>query len=217
MAAVLGIVGPKAIRDSPTGLCGALRGSAAPSCGSRGSTASWSRSTYSAGSRSRGPGAKIGTTGRELVQEFATEIETSEAMEALARAKQPRGYRDLRVFLMAKVGVRDGQASARPLVARPVELAQGRSPAALIGARRGRLLAPLASHRGDGSYSISAPQGVWDRSRVRPIRLRGDGVRRGGLHRWLALRRHFGTVRPRNGSSTLRCCDGGVAIRYRRL
>jgi predicted DNA-binding WGR domain protein len=38
---------------------------------------------------------RIGTNGQELVEVFATEIEAGEALEALARAKRRRGYRDL--------------------------------------------------------------------------------------------------------------------------
>jgi predicted DNA-binding WGR domain protein len=38
---------------------------------------------------------RIGTNGREMVQEFASEIEAARALEALARAKRRRGYRDL--------------------------------------------------------------------------------------------------------------------------
>ena len=38
---------------------------------------------------------RIGTNGRELAQVFATEIEAGEALEALAKAKRRRGYRDL--------------------------------------------------------------------------------------------------------------------------
>jgi predicted DNA-binding WGR domain protein len=38
---------------------------------------------------------RIGTNGRELAEVFATEIEASEVLEALARAKRRRGYRDL--------------------------------------------------------------------------------------------------------------------------
>jgi predicted DNA-binding WGR domain protein len=38
---------------------------------------------------------RIGTNGRELVEEFATELEAGQALEALARAKRRRGYRDL--------------------------------------------------------------------------------------------------------------------------
>ena len=38
---------------------------------------------------------RIGTNGRELVEVFATEIEAGEALEAIARAKRRRGYRDL--------------------------------------------------------------------------------------------------------------------------
>jgi predicted DNA-binding WGR domain protein len=38
---------------------------------------------------------RIGTNGRELVEEFASEIEAGEALEALARGKRRRGYQDL--------------------------------------------------------------------------------------------------------------------------
>lgn len=38
---------------------------------------------------------RIGTNGRELVEEFASENEAGEALEAIARAKRLRGYRDL--------------------------------------------------------------------------------------------------------------------------
>jgi predicted DNA-binding WGR domain protein len=38
---------------------------------------------------------KIGKRGREIVQEFASEDEATAALEALARAKRRRGYRDL--------------------------------------------------------------------------------------------------------------------------
>jgi predicted DNA-binding WGR domain protein len=38
---------------------------------------------------------RIGTNGQEKVEEFATEAEASHALEALARAKRRRGYRDL--------------------------------------------------------------------------------------------------------------------------
>ena len=38
---------------------------------------------------------RIGTNGRELAKVFATEIEAGEALEALAKAKRRRGYRDL--------------------------------------------------------------------------------------------------------------------------
>lgn len=38
---------------------------------------------------------RIGTNGRELVEEYATEIEAGPALEALAGAKRRRGYRDL--------------------------------------------------------------------------------------------------------------------------
>jgi predicted DNA-binding WGR domain protein len=38
---------------------------------------------------------RIGTNGQELVEVFTNEIEAGEALEALARAKRRRGYRDL--------------------------------------------------------------------------------------------------------------------------
>jgi len=38
---------------------------------------------------------RIGTHGRELVEEFAGEIEAGQALEAAAQAKRRRGYRDL--------------------------------------------------------------------------------------------------------------------------
>ena len=38
---------------------------------------------------------RIGTTGQELVEVFADEIEAGEALEMLAREKRRRGYRDL--------------------------------------------------------------------------------------------------------------------------
>ncbi len=38
---------------------------------------------------------RIGSKGQELVQEFQNETEAHEALEALARAKRRRGYRDL--------------------------------------------------------------------------------------------------------------------------
>jgi predicted DNA-binding WGR domain protein len=38
---------------------------------------------------------RIGTNGQELVQEFATEAEASEALAMIAAAKRRRGYRDL--------------------------------------------------------------------------------------------------------------------------
>jgi predicted DNA-binding WGR domain protein len=38
---------------------------------------------------------RIGTNGRELVQVFESEGEAGAALEALARAKRRRGYRDL--------------------------------------------------------------------------------------------------------------------------
>jgi predicted DNA-binding WGR domain protein len=38
---------------------------------------------------------RIGTNGRELAEEFATEIEAEAVLEALARAKRRRGYGDL--------------------------------------------------------------------------------------------------------------------------
>ena len=38
---------------------------------------------------------RMGTRGRELAQEFATEGEAAEALELLTRAKRRRGYRDV--------------------------------------------------------------------------------------------------------------------------
>ena len=38
---------------------------------------------------------RIGTNGQELVEVFATEVEASRALEAVAAAKRRRGYRDL--------------------------------------------------------------------------------------------------------------------------
>ena len=38
---------------------------------------------------------RIGTTGREMVEVFADELEAGLALEAVARAKRRRGYRDL--------------------------------------------------------------------------------------------------------------------------
>jgi hypothetical protein len=38
---------------------------------------------------------RIGTNGQELVEVFTNEIEAGEALEALARVKRRRGYRDL--------------------------------------------------------------------------------------------------------------------------
>jgi predicted DNA-binding WGR domain protein len=38
---------------------------------------------------------QIGSDGQELVQVFATEIEAGAALEAIARVKRRRGYRDL--------------------------------------------------------------------------------------------------------------------------
>ena len=38
---------------------------------------------------------RIGTTGPELVEVFADEIEAGRTLEALARLKRRRGYRDL--------------------------------------------------------------------------------------------------------------------------
>ncbi len=38
---------------------------------------------------------RIGTNGRELVEEFAGEIEAGQALEVVAQAKRRRGYRDL--------------------------------------------------------------------------------------------------------------------------
>jgi predicted DNA-binding WGR domain protein len=38
---------------------------------------------------------RIGTNGRELVEEFASEIEAGQALEVVAQAKRRRGYQDL--------------------------------------------------------------------------------------------------------------------------
>jgi predicted DNA-binding WGR domain protein len=38
---------------------------------------------------------RIGTNGQELVEVFPDELEAGEALEAVARAKRRRGYRDL--------------------------------------------------------------------------------------------------------------------------
>ena len=38
---------------------------------------------------------RIGTDGQELVEVFVTEVEAGLALEAVARAKRQRGYRDL--------------------------------------------------------------------------------------------------------------------------
>jgi predicted DNA-binding WGR domain protein len=38
---------------------------------------------------------RIGSQGQELVEIFASEIEAGEALEAVARIKRRRGYRDL--------------------------------------------------------------------------------------------------------------------------
>lgn len=38
---------------------------------------------------------RIGTNGQELLKVFASEREAGEALEAVARAKRRRGYRDL--------------------------------------------------------------------------------------------------------------------------
>jgi predicted DNA-binding WGR domain protein len=38
---------------------------------------------------------RIGSAGQELVQVFATEREAAQALEAIARVKRRRGYRDL--------------------------------------------------------------------------------------------------------------------------
>lgn len=38
---------------------------------------------------------RIGTNGRELVEDYGSEIEAGEALEALAATKRRRGYRDL--------------------------------------------------------------------------------------------------------------------------
>jgi predicted DNA-binding WGR domain protein len=40
-------------------------------------------------------GGRIGTSGQELVEIFASEIEAGKAREALAKASQLLGYRDL--------------------------------------------------------------------------------------------------------------------------
>jgi predicted DNA-binding WGR domain protein len=38
---------------------------------------------------------RIGTNGQEMVEIFADEIEAGQALEAVAKAKRRRGYRDL--------------------------------------------------------------------------------------------------------------------------
>ncbi|MPR12497.1 WGR domain-containing protein [Microvirga tunisiensis] len=38
---------------------------------------------------------RIGTNGQEKAEEYADELETGQALEAVARAKRMRGYRDL--------------------------------------------------------------------------------------------------------------------------
>jgi predicted DNA-binding WGR domain protein len=38
---------------------------------------------------------RIGTNGQELVEAFASEDDAAKALEAVARAKRRRGYRDL--------------------------------------------------------------------------------------------------------------------------
>jgi predicted DNA-binding WGR domain protein len=38
---------------------------------------------------------RIGTNRQEKVEEYADELETGQALEAVARAKRMRGYRDL--------------------------------------------------------------------------------------------------------------------------
>ncbi len=38
---------------------------------------------------------RIGTNGRELVEEFACELEAGQALEAVAQAKRRQGYLDL--------------------------------------------------------------------------------------------------------------------------
>jgi predicted DNA-binding WGR domain protein len=38
---------------------------------------------------------RIGTNGQELVQVFDSELEAGQALEAIARVKRRRGYRDL--------------------------------------------------------------------------------------------------------------------------
>ncbi len=51
------------------------------------------------GARQRGQTSaqlgRIGTNGRELVQEPDRDIEAGQALEAVAQAKRRRGYRDL--------------------------------------------------------------------------------------------------------------------------
>jgi predicted DNA-binding WGR domain protein len=38
---------------------------------------------------------RVGTNGQELVEVFMTEVEAGQALEAIARVKRRRGYRDL--------------------------------------------------------------------------------------------------------------------------
>ena len=38
---------------------------------------------------------RMGTNGREKVEEFASKVEAGQALEAVAQAKRRRGYRDL--------------------------------------------------------------------------------------------------------------------------
>ncbi len=38
---------------------------------------------------------RTGTNGHELVEEFASDIEAGQALEAVAQAKRRRGYRDM--------------------------------------------------------------------------------------------------------------------------
>ena len=66
-----------------------------PTSGWRGSTRSWSSATCSAPSGSSAPGAGSAPTARSSSTVFATEVEAGEALEAIARVKRRRGYRDL--------------------------------------------------------------------------------------------------------------------------
>jgi hypothetical protein len=43
----------------------------------------------------RRPSHRIGTNGQELVEVYDSEVEAGLALEAVARAKRRRGYRDL--------------------------------------------------------------------------------------------------------------------------
>jgi predicted DNA-binding WGR domain protein len=49
----------------------------------------------SAPSGSSATGSRIGTNGQELVEVFATELEAGQALEAIARVKRQREYKDL--------------------------------------------------------------------------------------------------------------------------